>query len=219
MSDKLHQTPEMVSLLMDGQLQGQDFDHVMAQLAASSDACNAWDNYHLVGEVMRSGSAHARGHDPQFVQRLRAQLAQDTLKIIAIDAVSIRAKEQNDSKVTAANDGWWRKLAGLASIALVGVVAWQGTVLFGDSSAPTGLAKQGQTSTSKLAAASGTSSASAVAAVATAGAITASNAMPAMIRDPRLDALLAAHRQFGGTSALQKPSGFLRNATFEESRP
>jgi sigma-E factor negative regulatory protein RseA len=38
-----------------------------------------------------------------------------------------------------------------------------------------------------------------------------------MIRDPRLDALLAAHRQFGGTSALQMPSGFLRNATFEES--
>jgi sigma-E factor negative regulatory protein RseA len=36
-----------------------------------------------------------------------------------------------------------------------------------------------------------------------------------MIRDPRLDELLAAHRQVGGTSALQKPAGFLRNATFE----
>jgi len=37
-----------------------------------------------------------------------------------------------------------------------------------------------------------------------------------MIRDPQLDALLAAHRQFGGTSALQMPAGFLRRATFEE---
>jgi sigma-E factor negative regulatory protein RseA len=37
-----------------------------------------------------------------------------------------------------------------------------------------------------------------------------------MIRDPQIDALLAAHRQFGGTSALQAPTGFLRNATFEE---
>jgi sigma-E factor negative regulatory protein RseA len=36
-----------------------------------------------------------------------------------------------------------------------------------------------------------------------------------MIRDPQLDALLVAHRQFGGTSALQMPAGFLRNATFE----
>ncbi len=219
MSDKLHQTPEMISLLMDGQLQGEEFDVVMAQLTASSDACSAWDNYHLVGEVMRSGSAHARGYDPQFVQRLRAQLAQDTSKIIAVDAVSIRAKEQNASKVTAANDGWWRKVAGLASIALVGVVAWQGTVLLGDSSAPTGLAQQGPAPAGKLAAASGAGSASAGAVATTAGAIAASDAMPAMIRDPRLDALLAAHRQFGGTSALQKPSGFLRNATFEESRP
>ena len=36
-----------------------------------------------------------------------------------------------------------------------------------------------------------------------------------MIRDPRLDELLAAHKQFGGTSALQLPAGFLRNANFE----
>ena len=40
---------------------------------------------------------------------------------------------------------------------------------------------------------------------------------PVMLRDPRLDELLAAHRQFGGTSALQMPTGFLRNATFEPS--
>jgi len=37
-----------------------------------------------------------------------------------------------------------------------------------------------------------------------------------MLRDPRLDALLAAHRQHGGVTALQMPAGFLRNATFDE---
>ncbi len=36
-----------------------------------------------------------------------------------------------------------------------------------------------------------------------------------MLRDARLDELMAAHKQFGGTSALQKPAGFLRNATFD----
>lgn len=39
-----------------------------------------------------------------------------------------------------------------------------------------------------------------------------------MIRDPRLDELLAAHRQYGNTTALQMPAGFLRNATFEAPR-
>jgi len=38
-----------------------------------------------------------------------------------------------------------------------------------------------------------------------------------MLRDARLDELLAAHRQFGGATALQNPAGFLRNATFEGS--
>jgi sigma-E factor negative regulatory protein RseA len=38
-----------------------------------------------------------------------------------------------------------------------------------------------------------------------------------MLRDARLDALMAAHKQFGGTSALQMPAGFLRNATFDGS--
>jgi sigma-E factor negative regulatory protein RseA len=37
-----------------------------------------------------------------------------------------------------------------------------------------------------------------------------------MIRDPQLDALMAAHQQLGGHSALQMPAGFLRNATFEQ---
>ena len=36
-----------------------------------------------------------------------------------------------------------------------------------------------------------------------------------MLRDPQLDELLAAHKQFAGSSALQSPAGFLRNATFE----
>jgi len=46
--------------------------------------------------------------------------------------------------------------------------------------------------------------------------LTADGASALMIRDPQLDALLAAHRQMGGTTALQMPSGFLRNATFDE---
>ena len=40
-----------------------------------------------------------------------------------------------------------------------------------------------------------------------------------MIRDPQLDAMLAAHKQFGGASALQMPAGFLRNATFQGVAP
>jgi sigma-E factor negative regulatory protein RseA len=35
-----------------------------------------------------------------------------------------------------------------------------------------------------------------------------------MLRDPRLDELMAAHQQYGATTTLQMPAGFLRNANF-----
>jgi sigma-E factor negative regulatory protein RseA len=41
------------------------------------------------------------------------------------------------------------------------------------------------------------------------------DAQQVMLRDPQLDAMLAAHRQAGGAPALQMSAGFLRNATFE----
>lgn len=36
-----------------------------------------------------------------------------------------------------------------------------------------------------------------------------------VIRDPRLDRYLLAHKQFSGSSVLGAPSGFLRNAVAE----
>jgi sigma-E factor negative regulatory protein RseA len=38
-----------------------------------------------------------------------------------------------------------------------------------------------------------------------------------MLRNPELEALMAAHRQYGGMTALQMPAGFLRTATFDPS--
>lgn len=86
-----------------------------------------------------------------------------------------------------ANGDRWRWAVGLASLAALSVVGWQ---LVADLAAPA-LAPQLAHATLPV----------------VEGAY--------MIRDPRLDQLLAAHQQAGGTSALQMPAGFLRNATFE----
>lgn len=203
MSKPLESDAEMVSLLVDGQLTGEAFSSAMVQLTGSDHARQTWDHYHLVGEVMRSGHFHAKAHDAAFVQRLRRNLAIDDTKVIAVNASPISAGVEIDANVPAANDSWWRRVAGLASIAVVGVLSWQAYLLIG-SSAPAQLAKSSpalrappQPDLVLQASVDGSA---------------------AMIRDPRLDALLQAHRQFGGTSALQMPSGFLRNATFEEGK-
>jgi sigma-E factor negative regulatory protein RseA len=103
----------------------------------------------------------------------------------------------------AANDAVfrWKLVAGLASFSAVAVLTW--TALGG------GGTPQGQGAALALVA-----PAPAPASLGT-GLNTGTNNV--MMRDPHLDAMLAAHKQFGGSSALQGPSGFLRNATFDTS--
>ena len=96
----------------------------------------------------------------------------------------------------------WKMVAGFASMAAVVAVGWN---LMGSLNASTG----------QTLAATQAVPALTVATVNTPPSSPQNGQPLVMIRDAHLDALLAAHKQFGGTSALQAPSGFLRNATFE----
>lgn len=224
MVDQSMESAERVSALVDGQLQGDEFVQALADLASSSEARSSWDTYHLLGDVMRSGAHQVCAHDADFVLRLRQRLAQDTIEIVAIDALHIRAGGLKLSKSVSANEGSWRRVAGFASVALASVLAWQG-LHWGSSADPSATPQLAQqTATPLVQAAPSTALANARPTTDEqplirsdgSSALAMASETPVMIRDPRLDALLAAHRQFGGTSALQMPAGFLRRATFDE---
>lgn len=203
MTQEISNTRELVSALADGQLRGEEFARALAQIERNEDARAQWHAYHLVGDVLRSDElAAASRRDAAFAARLRQRLQQEkpvvqslnAIELIAFGAYTSRPEGQNHAEDPGANDASlrWKLVAGLASLATVMVVGWQlassyGSVQGGAQLAQTGVPAQ-------------------PAAVETA---------QAMIRDPRLDQLLAAHQQFGGTSALQMPAGFVRNATFE----
>lgn len=177
-------TRELASALADGELQGAEFAQALAVLRGSEEAQRRWHDYHLVGDVLRSGAGSALGaHDPAFMARLRQRLQQEA------GPPPMPAPLRHS-----ANDGFWRwKLAaGLSSLAVVAVLGWQLTAPRQQEGWAVQLARP-DTPPAPLAS--------------TEGAV--------MIRDPRLDQLIAAHQQLGGTSALQMPAGFLRNATFE----
>lgn len=190
--DKMQQTEqahELVSALADGELQGTEFIQALAVLESSAEARACWHGYHLVGDVLRSGAGTPVGScDEAFMTRLRQRLQGEGDR--PFTAVPSRRLAARDS----ANDVVWRwkLVAGLSSLAVAGVLGWQLLV-------PSPQAVQ--------------MAASNPAPVASPALATAE--APVMIRDPRLDQLIAAHQQQGGTSALQMPAGFLRNATFE----
>lgn len=185
------QMRELISALADGQLQGEAFARGVEAAGADPAGREAWNTYHLIGDVLRSGELAACTAPTAFLARLEQRLIQEPVPPGADALSGPRQGGVAVSRQPAANDASfrWKLVAGFASFAAVAAIGW---TVVGAVAKP----DQGQ-----LAAGPGT--------------VLAGGQPGLMIRDPNLDEFLAAHRQLGGASALQTPAGFLRNATFE----
>ena len=190
------QNLELISALADGQLAGEDFAAVLAICEADEQALESWNAYHLIGDVLRSPGLTPQTSNAAFLTRLRTRLAQepaiDAAAFTAISAVKPAALMGTGREASNDSSFRWKLVAGFVSLAAVVAVAWNaGSGLLTPSVAP-------QLARSE----------------APQQVLVMSEQGP-VVRDARLQELLAEHKQFGGTSALQMPSGFLRNATFE----
>lgn len=199
---------ERISALADGQLASEDLAAVLAICEADEEALESWNAYHLIGDVLRSPGLAPQLSDAGFLARLRAGLAHEPVlhalaKPEGIDAAARSARPVLATKDReASNDSSfrWKLVAGFVSVAAVVAVAWNtGAGLLAPSAAP------------QLAQSTATQPASPQAPQ----QVLVMSAQGPVVRDARLQEMLAEHKQFGGTSALQMPSGFLRNATFE----
>jgi sigma-E factor negative regulatory protein RseA len=196
---------ERLSAVLDGEATPSQFDEWLAsqqdEPEQRSMAREAWHVYHLIGDVMRSDDLARASRADAFLDGVRERLREEPV-VMAPMVVASRAG--------ASRRAWRTPLATAA-----GVVAVAGALIvlrLGDAglegSAPAAtLAQQ-------------PAPAAPVAAVATPSAPAAElrvvNGDQTLIRDARLDDYLAAHKQFGGGSALgSAPSMFLRNAAHE----
>ena len=184
---------EQISALTDGQVQGDEFAHALAEVDRNLQSVQSWHLYHVIGDVMRSDALAPTTRELAFWERLEEKLAAEPVR---------RDPAGSDAPVatvqTSANDASvrWKWLAGVSLSALVALVVAGGWPLQDDRAAQ--LAKK-----------------ESLPAVAPVAQVATKEDQPVMVRDPELDALMAAHQQLGGHSAFQMPSGFLRNATFE----
>lgn len=183
---------ELISALADGQLQGEALARGVQVAAGDAGGRAAWCSYQVVSEVLRTGRASTTGTPPEvFLARLQKRLHAEQAGAAPVSAAAAVPVAVRHS-APAANDWRWKLTAGVASLAAVVAVGWN---VWGSSNG----AGQPQLAS---------------ATTGTPATLAAANAAP-MIRDSRLDQLLAAHRQLGGATALGNSSGFLRNATFE----
>ena len=196
-------TNELLSSLADDQLDSADFASTVEACRHDESALACWDIYQLIGDTLRSPAQSAASLKPDahlaFVERLNRQIAREP----QIRAQSAPVDVEPGGRVppvvdlgyrpeAASNDGnfRWKLVAGVASLAAVSAIAWTAAGLLAPVSPP------------QLAQASSAQ-------------IVVSSPQGMMVRDARLEELLAAHKQFGAASALQESSGFLQNATFD----
>lgn len=190
---------ERLSALADGQLLDEELGDALS-FARSDQGRAAWEVYHLVGDVLRSSDL-ARPPNPAFIDRLRDQIAQESIARAHVEPLLGMVAVPGGHHAANASVFRWKMVAGFASLAAVAAIGWTSLATLQD----TGQAVGGQLASAP---------ASSTAPMASVVAVVDGNGQQVMLRDPRLDELLAAHKQFGNTSALQMPAGFLRNATF-----
>ena len=180
---------ESLSALVDG-----DFESPVLTSALDDKMRAVWNSYQAIGDVLRApGEAASKavyGADAVFVQRLMQRLENEKIEN---SPPRLTATFVAKPHAVAANDATfrWKLVAGFASFGAMAAVAWSLVSVPGGT--PEQLAKN-----------------------AAATELVVTSPQGPMVRDARLEELLSAHKQLGGTS-LQVPSGFLRNAGFEST--
>ena len=210
---------EAVSALADGQLQGEAFARAVDGVCVDGELQATWRTYHVVGDVLRTGRHSACTDSAQFLSRFQARLAAESMR--PLQPVPVLPESAPIAlHVDAANEPVfrWKLVAGVASLAAAAAIGWNwvGNGAAVPASGPQLASQQVppmQASSEGSVLAAMQQNAPAASAGATARVLVGNGAPQVMLRDPRLDQLLEAHRQAAG--GAQMPSGFLRNATFE----
>ena len=187
--------PELLSALADGELDMGDADAGLQDVFQSNGLHGNWNSYQVIGQVLKgeAGASAQLGADPIFLQRLSKRLANEKVaNVLPVMHGEIRVALSDQS---AANDGVfrWKLVAGFASVAAALVIAW-GFVDSPDASTGAQLAQSRAVEQ-----------------------VVVESPQGPVVRDARLEELMAAHKQLGGSS-LQAPSGFLRHAGFDNSQ-
>jgi len=196
---------EKLSALWDGECPAADVESTVAAYGRDPQVQLAWRSYQHISHVL--GGQITAPANPDFVAGVMAQVAlqmppQSSPRQLPVERHVQTAPVRVPIRPEASNDHVfrWKWVAGVAAVLAVAAVTWQVAVL------PTsGAQPQWAVLTEPV------PQSEAVALVQTGHG--------AVLRDPALDEMMAAHRPYGGMTALQVPAGYLRNTTYDDTAP
>lgn len=204
-----------LSALVDGELASDGVQRLCAAWRNEPSSRETWHAYSLIGDVMRSEDlASAAAHDERFLRDFRQRLSAEPV-VLAPDTSAAARNLPPGAVARRSGLRSWRAPAAVAAglmVAVGAMVATQAPFQATGESAPMAAVPASDSfapdrAVPQLAVLSPPSE-----------SISAGTELVfdgQVIRDPRLDRYLLAHKQFSGSSVLGAPSGFLRNAAAE----
>lgn len=218
------QARERLSALADGEADAEDLQGALAAWRSATlraGTCETWHAYHLIGDVMRSEDLARAGRDDAFLAGLRERLADEPVVVapaplpLAEPAAAVREQQAvaNGRAALRRRRAWTAPVAAAAGVmAVAGVLV---VTRLAPTEAPSPVLAQSPTAPLQAVSTGPAGAAGGLAAGQGAEPIIVTTANGPLVRDSRLEQYLSAHRQFGGSSALGVPSGFLRGATYD----
>ena len=112
------QSARDLSELMDGELDGARAEREIIRLKSDGQSHEAWDTYHLIGDVMRGTAVNARKAAPSFGLRFNEQLALEPTVLAPVRILDRQPARGLSRKFQS------YALSAAASVAAVAVVGW-----------------------------------------------------------------------------------------------
>ncbi|HHK6002161.1 TPA: RseA family anti-sigma factor [Neisseria subflava] len=112
MNEKTNKALEYVSALMDGEALT---DEMLDAVLADEEAMRAWHEYHIIGDCIRQGAA--------------VKVADESMqsKAFTVPQAEAEGKQEKYAQREAANSGFFKFFAAVASVCAIAVTAWQFT--------------------------------------------------------------------------------------------
>jgi sigma-E factor negative regulatory protein RseA len=208
---------EELSALLDGELQGGSVERICSEWRTDARSRDTWHAYSLIGDVMRCEDlALSCASDEQFLRNFRKRMAAEPV-VLAPRPVQHAVAEPADQKVrpVVRPARAWALPVSLAAgfVVVVGAVVGVQSPVVNPVAAPQVALAPSVSSSNSLIKVSRTEDIAPPSEVYPAGMELVFDGQ--VIRDPRLDRYLLAHKQFAGTSVLGPTSSLLRNAAVE----
>ena len=208
---------EELSALLDGELQGGQVERICSEWRSDARSRDTWHAYSLIGDVMRSDDlALSYASDEQFLRDFRKRMAAEPV-VLAPRPVQPPAADvpaEAPLPVVRLARAWALPVSLAAGfVMVVGAVLGVQNPAVNPAAAPQVAVVPTGNAANSLVKVSRTEDVAPPSDVYPAGMELVFDGQ--VIRDPRLDRYLLAHKQFAGTSVLGPTSGLLRNAAVE----